>query len=232
MLRTFWFVIVAFVMTMICAPAVTVVALMHSHAGMIDRIIHAWARSLVWAAGIELSTVGEEKLLPDKRYILVANHASYLDIPCMIAAIRQPVRFMAKASLFRVPIFGWGLRTAGFIPIDRNNRGRAKASFDLAARRIQGGNTIIIFPEGGRSRTREMKPFKHGAFLLSMKSGIPIVPTAIRGNDEVLPATTLRITPGPVQVVIGDPVDTSTLSVRQKDELIDTTRATIEAMLS
>lgn len=233
MLRTFWFVVVAFVMSMTSASAVTIVGLMrHSHAEAIDRIIHFWARSLVWAAGIDLSIAGEEKLERDKRYILVANHASYLDIPCMIAAIRQPLRFMAKASLFRIPIFGMGLRSAGFIPIDRKQTGRAKASFDLAARRIQGGNSIIIFPEGGRSRTREMKPFKHGAFLLSMKSGLPLVPTAIRGNDLVLPATTLRIRPGPVQVVIGDPVDTSTISVRQKDELMQTTRATIEAMLS
>jgi 1-acyl-sn-glycerol-3-phosphate acyltransferase len=231
MLRTLWLAVVALVMTLICAPAVTIVALLHSHAEAIDRIIHFWARGLVWGAGIELSIVGQDKLDPTKRYIVVANHASYLDIPCLIAAVRQPLRFMAKASLFRVPIFGWGLRTAGFIPIDRKKSGQAKALFDLAARRIQGGNSIIIFPEGGRSRSKEMQPWKHGAFLLSMKSGLPLVPTAIRGNDVVMPATTLKVRPGPVQIVIGDPIETKDLSVRQKEELMAGTRATIEQML-
>lgn len=232
MLRTLWLAVVALVMTLIIAPLVTIVGLMHSHSDWIDRLIRVWARSLVWAAGIRLTIAGQEKLDPAKRYIVIANHASYLDIPCLLAAINQPLRFMAKASLFMIPIFGWGLTAAGFIPIDRKKTATGKAAFDKAAKRIQGGNSLIIFPEGGRSRTREMKPFKHGAFLLSMKSGLPIVPTAILGNHEVMPSTRLRVRPGPVEIVIGDPVETKDLSVKQKDELMGDTRAKIEAMLA
>lgn len=231
MLRTVWFVIVAFVLTMITAPLVTIVGLMHSHSGLIDRLIRVWARSLVHAAGIQLSIDGQSKLEHDKRYIVIANHTSYLDIPCLFAVIDQPLRFMAKASLFRIPIFGWGLMAAGFIPIDRKRSGKGKASFDLAVRRIRGGNSIIVFPEGGRSTSKEMKPWKHGAFLLSMKSGLPIVPTAIRGNYDVMPRGRPSIEPGPVQIVIGDPIDTSALSVRQKNHLMEEMRAEIEAML-
>ncbi len=231
MLRTLWLAIVALVMTLYTAPLVTIIGLMHSHAGAIDRLIRVWARGLVRAAGIELSIVGQDKLDPEKRYIVIANHTSYLDIPCLFAAIDQPLRFMAKASLFKVPIFGWGLIAAGFIPIDRKRSAKGKASFDLAVKRIRGGNSIIIFPEGGRSHTREMKEWKHGAFLLSMKSGLPIVPTAIRGNYDVMPRGRLRIEPGNVEIVIGDPIDTTTLSVRQKDELVGKTRAEIEGML-
>jgi len=218
-------------MTIYTAPLVTIIGLMHSHSDLIDRLIRVWARSLVRAAGIELSIRGQEKLQADRRYIIIANHTSYLDIPCLLAAIDQPLRFMAKASLFLVPIFGWGLIAAGFIPIDRKRSAKGKASFDLAVKRIRGGNSIIIFPEGGRSKTKEMKEWKHGAFLLSMKSGLPIVPTAIRGNYDVMPATGLKVTPGPVEVVIGDPIATSDLSVRQKDELMARTRGEIEAML-
>jgi len=232
MLRTLWLAIVAFVMTIYTAPLVTIIGLMHSHADLIDRLIRVWARSLVWAAGIKLSIRGQGKLQPNKRYIIIANHASYLDIPCLLAAIDQPLRFMAKASLFRVPIFGWGLIAAGFIPIDRKKSAKGKASFDLAVKRIRGGNSIIIFPEGGRSKTKEMKEWKHGAFLLSMKSRLPIVPTAIHGNHDVMPATRLKVTPGPVQIIIGDPVETTDLSVRQKDELMGKTREEIEAMLA
>lgn len=232
MLRTLWFLIVAFVMTLMTAPLVTVIGLMHSHADLIDRLIRIWARTLVRAAGIELSIEGQDKLSRARRYIVIANHASYLDIPCLLAAIDQPLRFMAKASLFRVPIFGWGLIAAGFIPIDRKKTTKGKASFDLAVRRIRGGNSIIIFPEGGRSKTRQMEPWKHGAFLLSMKSGLPIVPTAIRGNYDVMPRTRFRIVPGPVRIVIGDPIDTTHVSVRQKDEMMEKLRAGIEQRLA
>jgi 1-acyl-sn-glycerol-3-phosphate acyltransferase len=187
---------------------------------------------LVRATGVQLSVDGLEKLDPAKRYVLVPNHSSYLDIPCLFTALdTQPIRFMAKASLFKIPILGWGMLAAGFIPIDRSRTSKGKASFDLAARRIRGGNTIVIFPEGGRSHERTMKPFKHGAFLLAMKSGLPLVPIAIRGTFDALPASTLVLRPGPVQVVVGDPIDVSQLSVRQKDDLVQSTRATILEML-
>ena len=134
------------------------------------RFIRAWARALVRAAGIDLQVENVERIDPDKRYILVANHYSYLDIPCIFAAIPQPIRFMAKVSLFKIPIFGWALGRAGFIPIDRKNRRTAVKSFDLAADRIRKGNTIVIFPEEGRTRERKMRPFQRGAFLLAIKS--------------------------------------------------------------
>jgi 1-acyl-sn-glycerol-3-phosphate acyltransferase len=138
---------------------------------------------------------------------------------------------MAKASLFKIPILGWGMLAAGFIPIDRKKTSKGKASFDLAARRIRGGNTIVIFPEGGRSHERTMKPFKHGAFLLAMKSGLPLVPIAIRGTYDALPASTLIIRHAPVTIIVGDPIDVSQLSVRQKDDLVQSTRAAILEML-
>ena len=218
--------------TLVVAPLVIVTALIDSHAPVVDRLIRLWGRILARASGAELSVEGLEKLDPAKRYVLVPNHASYLDIPCLLTALdTQPIRFMAKASLFKVPILGWGMLAAGFIPIDRNRSSKGKASFDLAARRIRGGNTIVIFPEGGRSHARTMKPFKHGAFLLAMKSGLPLVPIAIRGTYDVLPPSTLIIKPGRVKIVVGDPVDVSELSVKQKNELVQSTRATILEML-
>jgi len=186
---------------------------------------------LLLNSGVELSVDGLQKLDPEKRYVLVPNHSSYLDIPCLLTALdTQPIRFMAKASLFKIPILGWGMLAAGFIPIDRRRTSKGKASFDLAAKRIRGGNTIVIFPEGGRSHEREMKPFKHGAFLLAMKSGLPLVPVAIRGSFDALPPSRLIIQPCPIEIVVGDPVDVSELSVRQKDGLVQSTRAAILAM--
>lgn len=232
MFRTILTILAGLAATLVLAPVVIAVALVDSHAPLVDRLIRLWGRIFVLTSGADLSVEGLEKLDPAKRYVLVPNHASYLDIPCLLTALdTQPIRFMAKASLFKVPILGWGMLAAGFIPIDRNRSSKGKASFDLAVRRIRGGNTIVIFPEGGRSHERTMKPFKHGAFLLAMKSGLPLVPIAIRGTYDVLPASTLILSPGQVKIVVGDPVDVSELSVKQKDELVQSTRASILAML-
>ncbi|MBI2215348.1 MAG: 1-acyl-sn-glycerol-3-phosphate acyltransferase [Acidobacteria bacterium] len=232
MFRSFLTILTALVSTLILAPFVIAIALVNSHAPLVDWLIRLWGGLLVGASGIDLSAEGVEKLDPSKRYVLVPNHSSYLDIPCLLTALdTQPIRFMAKASLFKIPILGWGMLAAGFIPIDRKRTSKGKASFDLAAKRIRGGNTIVIFPEGSRARERAMKPFKHGAFLLAMKSGLPLVPVAIRGTFDALPASTLRIRRGPVTIVVGDPVDVSELSVKQKDELVQSTRTAILAML-
>ena len=151
-------------------------AIFHSNAKPIEWFIQMWSRTLLAAAGIRLRAENVELLDPNQRYILIANHYSYFDIPCIFVAIPQPIRFMAKASLFRIPIFGWALGRAGFIPIDRKNRRTAVKSFDMAGQRIRKGNSICVFPEEGRSRERKMRPFQRGAFLLALKSELPIVP--------------------------------------------------------
>lgn len=230
MIRTAWVAVVALVATLICSPLVVLVALFGSHSPLIDRIVRYWARSIVLAAGIEVSVEGEEGIDWEKRYVLIANHHSYMDIPTLLCAVPQPVRFMAKKSLFQIPIFGWGLKAGGFIPIDRKNRGTAAASFGLAGERIRKGNTIVVFPEGGRSRTFEMQEFKKGAFLLALKSKLPILPAAIVGTFEVMPATRLKVVPGPVVVRLSRPVGPEEFSVRQINDLVAHTRQAIDSM--
>jgi 1-acyl-sn-glycerol-3-phosphate acyltransferase len=231
MLRLVWLAIVAFAVTIPCATATIVVAAVRSTSPLIEKIIRFWAKSLVRAAGIELRTENLEVIEPDHRYILVGNHYSYLDIPCIFAAIPQPIRFMAKISLFKIPIFGWSIARAGFIPIDRKNRRTAVKSFDLAADRIRKGNTIVIFPEEGRSRAKEMRPFQRGAFLLALKSEQPIVPIAVDGTYEVFPAVRWQVTPGVVTIKVGTPIPTAGLTLRDKDRLLTESRDQIHRML-
>jgi 1-acyl-sn-glycerol-3-phosphate acyltransferase len=231
MLRLIWLAIVALVVTIPAATATIVLATFHSALPAIDRVVRWWARSLVRAAGVDLRTEGLDKLDPEKRYILVANHYSYLDIPCILTAVPQPIRFMAKVSLFKIPIFGWAIGRAGFIPIDRKNRRTAVKSFDLAAERIRKGNTIVIFPEEGRSRHVNMRPFQRGAFLLALKSGRTIVPLAIDGTYHVFPATRWHVKPGRVTIKTGIPIETAGLTLREKERLLTESRAQIHQML-
>ena len=232
MLRTVWTALVALVTTIPLASAVMVISLLKSNARMIDAIIRLWARIVVAAAGIDLRVEGAERVDPQQRYVLVSNHHSYFDIPCVFVAIPQPIRFMAKVSLFKIPIFGWAIGRAGFIPIDRKNRRTAVKSFDLAARRIRKGNTIVVFPEEGRSRERAMRPFQRGGFHLAKRSELPILPIALDGTYDVYRAGAKWVTPGPVTVRVGTPIPTAGLTVRDKDRLLEQSREQILGLLS
>jgi 1-acyl-sn-glycerol-3-phosphate acyltransferase len=223
--------VVAFFMTVVYAPVVLIVSVIDSHSRVIDWIVRSWGRSIVRAAGIKISAEGFEGLDRSRRYVFVSNHHSYLDIPCLLAVVPHQVRFMAKISLFKIPLFGWALTAAGFIPIDRKNRRTAVKSFDLAGSRIRKGNSIVVFPEEGRSRHREMREFQRGAFLLALRSELPIVPVGIRGTYDIMPVGRLRIAPRPVIVRAAAPIETEGLSIRAKDELMERTRREIEKNL-
>ena len=231
MLHTIWAALVAFVATVVYASATIVVASIRGNSPAVEWIIGRWSRTLLRGAGIELHAENTELLDPAQRYILVANHYSYFDIPCIFAAIPQPIRFMAKVSLFKIPIFGWAIGRAGFIPIDRKNRRTAVKSFDLAAERIRRGNTIVVFPEEGRSRERQMRPFQRGGFLLALKSELPIVPVAIKGTYEVFRAGATRVTPGRVTVTVTPPIQTAGLTLRDKERLAVEARTRIGKIL-
>jgi 1-acyl-sn-glycerol-3-phosphate acyltransferase len=231
MLRTIWAVIVAVAVTIPASTTVMVIAMLSSSSPWIDPVIRLWARLILRGAGIDIRVEGIERIDPEKRYILIANHHSYYDIPCLLASIPQPIRFMAKKSLFSIPIFGWALDRAGFIPIDRKNRRTAVKSFDLAVQRIRKGNTIVIFPEEGRSREIAMRPFQRGAFLLAIRSELPIMPLAIEGTYEVLRVGATRVTPGVVTIRAGTAIETAGVSVRAKDTLLEQSRGQIEALL-
>lgn len=232
MVRTLWFAVLAIAATLPLSTATMLVALVRSTSPLIDRIIRLWARALVRAAGIDLQIENLGHIDPERRYIFVANHYSYLDIPCIFAAIPQPIRFMAKSSLFKIPIFGWSIGRAGFIPIDRKNRRTAVKSFDLAADRIRKGNSIVIFPEEGRSRERAMRPFQRGAFLLALKSEKTIVPIAIDSTFDIWPAGDFwSLRPGRVTIRVGTPLETKGLTVRDKDRLKNESQQQIERLL-
>jgi 1-acyl-sn-glycerol-3-phosphate acyltransferase len=231
LLRTIYVALVTVAITIPVSLAVTVIALTRSTSPLIDRLIRFWARTLVRAAGIDLHVENLEALRPGQRYILVSNHYSYFDIPCVLTAIPQPIRFMAKISLFSIPIFGPALRRSGFIPIDRKNRRTAVKSFDMAADRIRKGNTIVVFPEEGRSRHREMREFQRGGFLLALKSEVPIMPIAIDGTYDIYRVGARVITPGRVTVRVGREISTEGLSLRDKERLLNESREQIQAML-
>jgi 1-acyl-sn-glycerol-3-phosphate acyltransferase len=186
----------------------------------------AWSKGLLWASGVQVVARGA-RLEPHGRYIFMANHRSLFDIPVLIATLPGQVRFLAKQSLFRIPIFGWALKAGGFIPIDRQDRSRARDAFSAAVDRLAGGSSILLFPEETRALDHRLLPFQRGGFLLALKSGLPIVPVGIRGTLEVQRRGSLAVRPGRVEVEYGEPMPIGSFAVSRKKELIDSVRARV-----
>jgi 1-acyl-sn-glycerol-3-phosphate acyltransferase len=178
-----------------------------------------WARQLLWLAGLNVKVKGAEAVDWKRHYIICANHQSQVDIPLLFACLPGGIRFMAKRVLFYVPIFGWMLAIAKFIPVDRGNREKAHKSISRGAKRIKKGPSLLVFPEGTRTLDGEVHEFKSGAFVMAIQSSVPILPVAIRGTFDVVPKGRLDAHPGPVEVIIGTPIPSENLTLKDKNDL-------------
>jgi 1-acyl-sn-glycerol-3-phosphate acyltransferase len=164
------------------------------------RLGKLWSRIMLSAVGARVTYEGLDHCRAHMPCIYIANHQSNVDIWALIRALPPPTRFVAKESIFRIPVLGWAMATAGFVPIDRSNRSRAVRSLMVAAERVRSGRPVVLFPEGTRSTTGSLLPFKKGPFHLALQAGVPVVPIAISGSGRILPRRSLRVTPGPVLV--------------------------------
>lgn len=185
-----------------------------------------WGRLCLWAGGVRLERRGLEHLRPEGGpYVLMANHQSLFDI---FALLTLPVafRWTAKRELFRYPVFGWCLRLAGAISVDRSDGRRALDLLRRGRRGLRRGESLLVFPEGTRSDGR-LLPFREGGFLLALRAGAPIVPIALRGGAAILPAGHLLVRPGPLTMVVEPPVDTRGYSLRNRTELVQRVRSAI-----
>jgi 1-acyl-sn-glycerol-3-phosphate acyltransferase len=175
-------------------------------------IAPGYIRMMAWLFGIRRSMEGWEDLPLEIREgrqaaIFVGNHTSLLDPPLIIATLPSHPVFMAKRELAFVPFLGWVIWLADFIFINRHNRAEAIKSLGLAAQRIHNGQSIAAFPEGTRSRSGDLLPFKKGVFNLAWEAQVPLIPVAILGGRQILPADDWRVSPGPYHLRIGHPVN-------------------------
>jgi 1-acyl-sn-glycerol-3-phosphate acyltransferase len=155
------------------------------------------------------------------------NHQSNFDIPVLLGCLPVQFRWLAKAELFKIPIFGRGMRGCGYISIDRSNRKSAFQSLTEAATKIRNGVSVLIFPEGTRSWDGKILPFKKGGFVLSVDAGVPIVPIVIFNTWSIMHKGTLLVRRRSVRMDILAPIPTSGYTRKTKDDLMDTVRSTI-----
>lgn len=194
--------------------------------------VHArfWGRLGVVMSGSDVVVTGEEHL-PDGPVIVMSNHLSNFDILALQGYFPRPLSWIAKKELFSVPIFGPSMRRGGYIPLDRGDGRKALKSIDEAAALIRNGKSVIIFPEGTRSRDGQMIPFKRGGFLLAARAGVPVVPVAIVGSFEINPGGTIALKSGHIQLRIQPPVIIPDNMKRSETEnfLISSVRTAIAA---
>lgn len=190
-----------------------------------------WAPQVLGLAGVKLSVIGVENLEPGRHYIICCNHASQVDIPVIVAALPLNERFLAKRSLFYIPLFGWSMAIARFIPVDRGSSRKSRRSIEVASEKIRKGPSVVIFPEGTRTPDGELKAFKSGAFVMGVKSGVSILPVALRGTFDVVPKSTIKVTPGRVEVIVGKPIVTEGLAMKDKESVRTRCREAIAGMI-
>lgn len=217
------------VFLMLCSLAALIVAVVPGLNRFNDWFMVWWARGALWLAGVRWSVEGLENFPGEGSCVVVSNHLSALDIPLLMATVPGPPRFMAKHTLFQVPIFGWLLRIEGFVPVDRTRQHKARASLEPATAALRRGRRILVFPEGTRSRTGRTGMFKTGAFRMAITTGVPVVPVALIGTDRVFPPKSRILYPGEVRLVAGPPIPTDDLAWEERNRLRDQVRDWIVA---
>ena len=192
----------------IIVAVVTIIVSPFDRKGKITHYLSKYfGGGILLIAGVKVETEGLEKLNASDNYIFISNHLSYFDIPILMKAIPNNVRFIYKDSLTKIPILGWGMYLGKYIPINRDNVREAMKSLKKAAERIQNGISVVIFPEGTRSMDGSPGEFKRGMFVMADEAKVPLVPTTIIGSNSIMPRGKFQIKSGNVKVVFSEPIE-------------------------
>jgi len=197
------------------------------------RVARTWSRSLLRFAGVKVNVGGFGKISAGGSYVFAANHLSYMDTPVVLTHIPVQFRFLAKKGLFQIPLLGTHLAQAGHIPVPREDPRAAVKTLVHAAEVVRKkAISVLIFPEGGRSEDGDLQPFKEGAAYIAIKSGVPLVPVAIIGTRKILAVGSATFRRGHVKLLIGDPIPTTGLTLRDRKMLTEEAREQIAAILA
>lgn len=215
------------VLVIICGAPFSLISPNYMH--ITGRI---WGIVSLRLAGVRLKVEGRENLPNDGQPVIFAgNHQSNFDILAYFAGLPLQFRWMAKEELFHIPLFGLAMRRSGYIPIDRSDRRKAMQSMSVAAERIRGGTSVVIFPEGTRSGDGRLQEFKKGGLLIALKAQVPIVPVAISGSGKALPKNSFIFRPGTIHLRILPPLATAGLTSRDSDTLMAQLRERLVAAI-
>ncbi len=196
-----------------------------------DPAIYLWASSVLAVSGVKTAVRGLENL-PAGNFVLAVNHQSHFDALVLFRHIRRHLRFVAKAELAKIPIFGAALKRAGNVFVDRSGGSRDKSKLNDAVERVRSTTSIVFFAEGTRSDDGVLKPFKKGAAVFAIDAQVPLVPAAIAGTHEILAKGSIAVRPRPAALCIGVPLETTGLTHDDRESLTLKAHASVERLLA
>lgn len=200
--------------------------------GLLYVLGHGGTALALGVAGIRYRVAGRANIPVGRAVVFCANHQSNVDPPVLYRALHPRLHILFKAELRKLPILGLVMETGGFVAVERDSRERSMASIERAAASIREGNSFLIFPEGTRSKTDALLPFKKGGFIMAISAQAPILPVAITGGREAMRKGSAIVRPVMVSIRIGAPIDTSGRRLDERDEVIAEVRQAIEALLA
>jgi len=219
--------------TAVIAPAVLAagaVTLGRNHG---TRILpQLWAKAVLESCGADVAVVGLDRFDHRRNYVMVSNHVSLMDAPAIVAHAPQKVRFVAKKSLFYVPLWGQALWAAGNISVDRARSGSATRRLAGMRQKVGKEISVLFFPEGTRSPDAKLLPFKKGASVMAIQAQVPVLPIAVAGTQEILPKNTVEVRPGVIGLAFGKPIDVAGYTMKDRDAFTQRVRAAVEELIS
>ena len=211
LLRTLLLWIVGLFFTLFFFIPIPIVAVIDRSGNGVHIIGKAWARVLLFLGGVKVEVEGLNNLIKDKPVLLISNHQEAFDIPVLHAFLPVQFRWISKARVFRFPIIGWTMSLAGYVKMDRSSSRASYGALVEATEKLKKGTSILIFPEGSRSKGEHINKFKRGPFLLAIRAKTPIVPISINGTKNVIKSGWPWIHPEKIKVFIDSPVPTHDL---------------------
>lgn len=201
------------------------------HDALVFQIVQKWAKSLLRLAGASIRVVGEENIPPNEAVVFISNHQGNFDIPILLGFLDKPKAFIAKVEILKMPLIRTWMKHMKCVFMDRSDIRQSLKTISEAAKYLEDGYSMVIFPEGTRSKGEKMGEFKPGSFKLALKAGSPIVPVTIRGSYKLMERQGFIIKPAQVEVIISQPIPTSGLSKDQGSLLPEQVREIIQRNL-
>jgi 1-acyl-sn-glycerol-3-phosphate acyltransferase len=227
------YIAVALYVVLVGSPFV-LLALIFGQRALLYRIGHLGVRLGMFLSGITCTVDGAENIQRERAAVYAVNHASNVEPPLLFDTLHElfpRLRIVYKAELRKLPVLTQAFDLAGFVPLQRGNPEQSLPAIERAAAALREGNSFLIFPEGTRSRTGDLLPFKKGGFILALKGQAPVVPVAITGARLAMRKGSLVINPVHVRVMLGEPVETAGLTLDDRDGLVATVRQRVQDLL-